>query len=91
MADVPPDLGVCHVCREFKIMNWVDGAGYCDDHVPVHVDKEAMDMLFKKAGVPGPQRHRPFESILGVLFFSKKHHKRAAFELEQLGVGRMLE
>jgi hypothetical protein len=86
-----PDFGVCHACREFKFMNWVDGAGYCNDHVPVQMDNQAMDMIFAKAGVPGPKRYRPFESILGVLFLSKKHHKQAALELEQLGVGRMLE
>jgi hypothetical protein len=91
MADVPPDFGVCHVCRKFTVMTWFEGAGYCYDHVPLRMDKEAMDMAFTKAGVPGPKRHRTFESILGILFMSKKHHKQAALELENLGVGRMLE
>jgi hypothetical protein len=84
MADVGPDLGICHVCHEFKVMTFVEGAGYCGDHVPLHMDKEAMDMAFAKAGVPGPKRHRPFQSILGILFLSKKHHKQAAAELKQL-------
>lgn len=84
MADVGPDLGICHVCHGFHEVIFHDGAAYCGDHEPLVMDKEAMDMAFAKAGVPGPKRHRPFESILGILFLSKKHHKQAAAELKQL-------
>jgi hypothetical protein len=45
------------------------------------MDKEAFDMIFEKAGVPHQNRFRPWESILGILAFSKKHRKQAMQEL----------
>lgn len=49
MADVSTEFGICHVCHKFKVMTFVDGAGYCADHVPLRVDDEAMGLVFLKA------------------------------------------
>lgn len=90
MADEGIDFGYCDECGKFCQTNehpqgyYIDNVMYCADHVPLVMDKEAMDMVFAKAGVPGPKRHRPFESILGILFFSKKHHAQAAEELRRV-------
>lgn len=70
---------------------WHEGAAYCPEHVPVVLKLADFDVIFQKAGVPGPKRSRPWESILGILALSKRHHKQAVSEIEQISTGRLFE
>jgi hypothetical protein len=89
MADEGQDFGYCEECGNFCEVAYVyPHVGlYCKLHAPLVMDKEAFDLIFDKAAVPGPVRHRRWESILGILFFSKKHHAQAA---KELGVDNVL-
>lgn len=83
MADEGEDFGYCLECGVFGKVQYVyphEGMR-CDLHVPI-VDKEAFDMIFEKAGVPHQNQHRPWQSILGILAFSKKHRQQAMQEIE---------
>lgn len=92
MSDVGPDLGMCEQCGEFREVVWhEEDRCRCAEHAPVVLKPADFDMIFEKAGVPGPKRHRPWEGILGILGLSKKHHKQAVTEIERISFGRLLE
>lgn len=86
MPDEGPDLGYCEECGEFVECKWINGAMYCLEHVPLILEPADFDMIFTKAGVDGPKRSRRWESVLGILYFSKRHHKQAAQELRSIPV-----
>lgn len=54
------------------------------DQKPVILDKEDFDLIWDKAKEPRPERHRPWQSIMGILAFSKRHHAQALAEIRSI-------
>jgi hypothetical protein len=54
MADVGPDLGYCETCAQFLHGQFIKDVFYCHEHVPVQLDADDFEMIYEKAGVPGP-------------------------------------
>lgn len=50
--------GICHRCGQFRQVVFREGAGYCHEHVPLQLTNEDFDMIFDKADVAGPTRHK---------------------------------
>jgi hypothetical protein len=57
----------CHKFRELRV-SWndtlTDFISVCDECLKCPMDEEALDMIFEKAGVPGPVRSRQTKGLI---------------------------